>query len=169
MSDFSFMKTGFSNLVEPDVSEETMIQLGGLIMAFMKNGVKIAAEYVKCAGRDGITPDDIKRGLQLEVFHFSKREDTPKNIEDTIKWLKEDIREYGGLSSGEMPDVTEYITDDIPIAAEEPTGDFTLSTCDCPNCKQVNAVSLLWKHWKPETVLESILQRAINKISTQMS
>ena len=124
MSDFSFMKTGFSNLVEPDVSEETMIQLGGLIMAFMKNGVKIAAEYVKCAGRDGITPDDIKRGLQLEVFHFSKR---------------------------------------------EATGDFTLSTCDCPNCKQVNAVSLLWKHWKPETVLESILQKAINKISTQMS
>ena len=68
-----------------------------------------------------------------------------------------------------MPDVTQYITDDIPIAAEEPTGDFTLSTCECPNCKQVNAVSLLWKHWKPETVLESILQRAINKISTQMS
>ena len=70
MSDFSFLKTGFSNLIEPDVSEETMVQIGGLIMAFMKNGVKIAAKYVQCAGRDGITPDDIKRGLQLKYFIF---------------------------------------------------------------------------------------------------
>ena len=171
MSDFSFMKTGFSNLVEPDVNEETMLQIGGLIMAFMKNGVKIAAEYVKCAGRDGITPDDIKRGLQLEVFQFSKREDTPKNIEDTIEWLKDDVREYGSLTSrgGNIPDVTEYVTGDIPIAENEPTKDFSPSTCDCANCRQVNAVNALWQHWKPETMLESILQRAINKISTEMS
>ena len=171
MADYSFMKSGFSNLVEPDtISDEFMLQLGGLIMAFMKNAVKIAAEYVEHAGRDGITPDDIKRGLQLEVFHFSKREDTPKNIEDTIEWLKNDIREYGSFGErGAMPDITEYVTDGEDIAISEPTFEFSPSTCTCANCKQVNAVNLLWDRWTPNTMLESILQRAINKIATSMS
>ena len=172
MSDFSFMKSGFSNLVEPDtISEEFMIQIGGLIMAFMKNGVKIAAKYVEHAGRDGITPDDIKRGLQLEVFQFSKREDTPKNIKDTIEWLKNDIEEYGSLDErcDDIPDITDYVTDGMSIATNEPTCEFSLSTCECPICKQMNVVNMLWKHWTPETMLETVLKRGIDKIATTMS
>ena len=170
MSDFSFMKTGF-NMMEPTgVSDEFMIEIGGLIMAFMKNAVKIAAQYVEHAGRDGITPDDIKRGLQLEVFHFAKREDTPKNIEDTIQWLKDDVSEYGSLSERDvMPDVTEFVTEGLPIATEEPTADFSPSSCQCAQCIQVNAVNALWEHWTPGTDLEVILKRAIDKISTTMS
>ena len=50
--------------------------------------------YVKHEG-GGFTPQDIKIGLQLEVFEFMKREDTQKNIKDTLGGLK-DIEEVGG-------------------------------------------------------------------------
>ena len=173
MSDFSFMKTGFSNLAEPEgVSEDFMIQIGGLIMAFMKNGVKIAAKYVEHSGRDGITPDDIKRALQLEVFQFSKRDDTPKNIEDTIEWLKNDVEEYGSLGERdcEMPEAaSDYLTDGLDIAKAEPTCEFSPSTCTCTTCVQMNAVNTLWEHWKPSTMLEVVLKKGIDKIATTMS
>ena len=116
MSDFSFMKTGFSNLVDEGPSQDELLEIGSIVMAFAKSGLKNSEIYVKHAGRNGFTPEDIKLGLQLEVFEFMKREDTPKNIKDTLEWLKKDIEEYGEfeerLEDEEDSTIVDYLLED---------------------------------------------------------
>ena len=57
--DYSFMKSGFDNLVHEDPTEN----IASIVLVFMENAVKSAAIYVKHAKRNAISPEDIKRGL----------------------------------------------------------------------------------------------------------
>ena len=68
--DITFMKSGFNNLVEED---EEIENTGSIVMVFMQNAMKSADIYVKHAKRKEITPEDIKRGLMLEVFFMKNR------------------------------------------------------------------------------------------------
>ena len=169
MSDYSFMKAGFSNLIEPTgPTELEMLHIGGIVMAFMKNAVKSAAVYVEHANRDGITPTDIKIALQYEIFTFTEREDTPTNIRDTVEWLKQDIEEHGRLDErddDEMEEgITGFLSDGAPIVNEEPTQSFTPSECTCILCNKINTTKQLWPQWVPTNPMENILKNAINKI-----
>ena len=184
MSDFSFMKTGFNNLVDEGPSKEELMELSSIVMAFTKNGLKNSDIYVKHAGRNGFTPQDIKIGLQLEVFEFMKREDTPKNIKDTLEWLKKDIEEYGDFDerSEDSTDAAlfDYLFDEESGESEESSEDdsmldeseeeaeeimeFTKSTCTCVKCNQMNAISNLWDMWEPDTSMNKILKNAIDNI-----
>ena len=174
MSDFSFMKTGFSNLVDEGPSQDELLEIGSIVMAFAKSGLKNSEIYVKHAGRNGFTPEDIKIGLQLEVFEFMKREDTPKNIKDTLEWLKKDIEEYGEfeerLEDEDDTTIVDYLLEDeedfeeLDISDEEEVMEFTKSECTCSKCVQMNAVSQLWDRWEPDTPMNKILKSAINKI-----
>ena len=85
MSDFSFMKSGFNMLESNDENMEQNVTV--LVATFMTEGVKHAAHYIKHhKTRDVITPEDIKRGMMLEVFLFNNRPDLLERT-DEIKAL----------------------------------------------------------------------------------
>ena len=71
MSDYSFMKSGFDNLLENE--EDVEKNVTAILLHFMKNAVRSAGIYVEHGKRNAITPEDIKRGLMLEIFLFTKR------------------------------------------------------------------------------------------------
>ena len=157
--DFSFMKTGFSNLVETNPTNKEFMEMGSILLAFMKSGLKNSATYVEHAGRTGITPTDAKLGLQLEVFQFSKREGTPDNIKETLEWLEKDIEEHGDFDerSSEEDEEDDELVDEIIVP-------FTKSNCKCSLCNQMNAMEFLWSRWEPDTPINKILKSAIDKM-----
>ena len=85
--DFTFMKSGFNNLVEKD---ETFENTAAVIMVFMENAVKQASLYVSHTDRKVITKEDVKRGLMLELFLMGKRDD---NLEKCLS-MKENIKQW---------------------------------------------------------------------------
>ena len=165
-SDYNFMKTGTSNLVEPLVSNEEIIHIGGILMAFMSNAIKHSDTYVHHAGRGGITPTDIKYALQYEIFEFTTRKDTPKNIQDMVEWLKNDRIEHPDeyYDTGEEADNESLEYSDSIEEDDEVIDDFAESVCDCLLCNKINVTNQLWKHWVPTTKMEEILKDAINNI-----
>ena len=55
----------------------------------MENAIRIADIYVKHSKRNQITPEDIKRGLMLEVFFMKNR----PNLMDQCTKMKQKIKE----------------------------------------------------------------------------
>ena len=93
MSDYSFMKSGF-NMVDNGDQEDMEQNVTVLIATFMTEGVKHAARYVDHhKTRDVITPEDIKRGMMLEVFLFNNRPDLLEKTDEIKKLIYEDEEE----------------------------------------------------------------------------
>ena len=78
--DYSFMKSGFENLVHED--EDPTENIASIVLVFMENAVKNAAIYTKHSKRNGITPEDIKRGLMLETFFIKQRPNMLEQCEE---------------------------------------------------------------------------------------
>jgi hypothetical protein len=151
MTDYSFMKSGFDNLESKD---ETLENVGGVIMVFMENAMKNADIYVKHAKRKEIAPEDIKRGLMLEVFFMKNRPNMLEQCEIMKEKLKEIIREEE--ENGEV-----YIDEE-----EESSEVFTESKCKCAMCSCFNTIYQRWENFTPQLPMEHVLVKAINDIKT---
>jgi hypothetical protein len=147
MTDYSFMKSGFNNLVQSD--EELMQNVTSLIVCFSENALKTASKYVEHAKRRNISSEDIKRCFMFELFAFSKRPNLKENIEN-IK------RELYSEELDELED------DDVEIGEEE--DDFCLSECDCVLCKYINTIYDKWENFQPKSRMEKILKKHIDSI-----
>ncbi len=154
MSDYSFMRSGFENLESPD---ETLENVGSVVMTFMQNAMSNADVYVKHAKRTEITPEDIKRGLMLEVFLMKNRPNMLEQCEEMKQRLKEIIRDE--QENGE----TVYIDEE---EEEEGNEEFAESTCECAMCKCFNTIYTRWEGFTPELPMEHILVKCINDIKT---
>ena len=53
--DYSFMRSGFDNL---ETKDDTLENVGSVVMAFMQNGMTNSDVYVKHAKRKEITPEE---------------------------------------------------------------------------------------------------------------
>jgi hypothetical protein len=145
------MKSGFDNLESKD---ETLENVGGVIMVFMENAMKNADIYVKHAKRKEIAPEDIKRGLMLEVFFMKNRPNMLEQCEIMKEKLKEIIREEE--ENGEV-----YIDEE-----EESSEVFTESKCKCAMCSCFNTIYHRWENFTPQLPMEHVLVKAINDIKT---
>lgn len=156
MSDYSFMKSGFDNLESKD---ETLENAGSVVMVFMENAMKNADIYVRHAKRREITPEDIKRGLMLEVFFMKNRPNMLEQCETMKEKLKEIIRDEE--ENGES-----YYIDDEEDEEDESNEQFTESTCTCAMCSCFNTIYQRWEGFTPQFPMEHILVKAINDIKT---
>ena len=129
MSDYSFMKSGFNNLVtSQDENFEQNITV--LTATFASEGLKHASRYVSHhKTRYLITPEDIKRGMMLEVFIFKNRPDLVDNL---MKFYK--------LSQDSDSDSDEE--EEIEESSEET---FTENDCECAICKCMNTIYTRWE------------------------
>ena len=146
--DYSFMKSGFDNLVHEDPTEN----IASIVLVFMENAVKSAAIYVKHAKRNAITPEDIKRGLMLETFFIKQRPNMLEQCEEMKKTINK-ILEEEDYESDEEED---YITDD-----DEP---FRESECKCAMCNCMNTIYTRWEGFTPQTSIEKAMFNHINSI-----
>lgn len=143
MSDYSFMRTGSSEADQSDFEEDAQ----ALVVAFAENALKSAALYVSHGGRGGITSEDLKRGLMIEMFLFTRRPDVLRQIE-SVK------RQVASLEED----------DEIPDSPKQVEDCFQLSGCMCQLCQCMNSIPLHWELFTPASPIEEILQEHINNV-----
>jgi len=154
MDDYSFLKTGFSNLIDnkEETSDDMVIRIQSILFSFMENGVKRAEEYVKHGNRNNITKEDLQLCLKAETFDFLNRPDV---LDSVLKWRKiiEDDLEEGYLSEDDLDIISneENMTLDI----------FCKNTCKCKCCDKLNNIDEIWNKWTPKDGIETILYNAI--------
>ena len=153
-SDYSFLKSGFNNLIEPNKpDEETLLTVSSLVTAFMDSALREATTYVEHAGRNGITKQDIILSLKSETFKFLNRPDINDNVQ---KW-REIIQE-------EQDDDEDYSDSDIEgdDNGDDEIQEFTKSECQCKLCDEINNIEHTWDQWCPQTPIEKILKKVID-------
>jgi len=146
------MKTGFSNLIEPQKNishEQTMI----LLVVFMQNALNVAAEYTQYSGREMITPTDMIYALKYEAFNFCKRKNLQEYIEDANFELCE-----SEISDDEEGGIEEEEIDEEFREADSDTNKF---------CKDVNDINHFWENWTPTDELEALLKKSVDQSIAQ--
>ena len=147
MSDFTFMKTGF-DLMQPD-DEEFEQNTAAIIVIYAEQALRSAALYVTHhETRNGITPEDIKRAMMLEMFLFKKRSNLLEKAEEIKKMLFEEDED------SEDEDV-------VNMTEEE---EFSENNCQCAICKCTNNIYTRWENWTPESLFETVIKKHIDKI-----
>ena len=74
MSDYSFMRSGFDNIQDAVDEEEAKKNIVAIIVKFSEGAMRTAAKYVSHSQtRNVVTPEDLKRGMMLEMFLFKHR------------------------------------------------------------------------------------------------
>ena len=147
--DYSFMKSGFENLVYED--EDPTENIASIVLVFMENAVKNAAIYTKHSNRTGITPEDIKRGLMLETFFIKQRPNMLEQCEEMKQTISKILEE---------DDDNDEKEEDNIIDEEE----FKESECQCALCNCMNNIYTRWKDFTPQSTIEIIMYNHINRI-----
>lgn len=156
-SDYSFLKSGFNNLVEPSTpDEETLLTVSSMVTAFMDNALREAGTYIEHAGRNGITKEDIILALKSETFKFLNRSDVNDNV---TKWRE--ILEKERCNDDES-DNEEDIDEDMKKEVDEPINEFKESTCPCQLCQEINNIESVWVNWIPQKPIEKVLKKVID-------
>jgi len=146
MTDFTFMRTGF-DLLQPD-DEEFEQNTAAIIVTYAEQALRTAALYVTHhKTRNGITPEDIKRGMMLEMFLFKKRSGLLEKAEEIKKMLYEEDSD----------------NEDEVINMEE-DDEFSENNCDCAICKCVNNIYGRWEKFTPEGLFETVIKKHIYRI-----
>ena len=145
MTDYSFMKSGFNNLAQDNT--DYIQNLSSILVAFTENAMKTASKYVKHCKRSHITSEDLKRGLMMELFVFSQRENLQTQVESIKKYLFEEEEE-------EEDEVIEV----------EDGDEFSESKCNCIMCQYVNNIYTHWESYTPKSQIEEIIKTHINNI-----
>jgi len=149
MSDFTFMKTGF-DLMQPD-DEEFEQNTAAIIVTYAEHALRTAALYVTHhETRNGITPEDIKRAMMLEMFLFKKRSNLLEKAEEIKKMLFED-----------EDDEDDEDEDVVNMTEEE---EFSENNCQCAICTCTNDIYTRWENWTPESLFETVIKKHIDKI-----
>ena len=160
MSDYSFMKTGFNNLVEPPkLSDEEMRNIEAMLALFMTNAVKDALTYAELSNRNHVTKEDIRYGLRYEVFEFLNTEnliDKVNDMNDELDEMDEDEDDYEDLD-----DVIVNDQDLVPFKRIDDTSNLDGEELDFVN--KMNNYYDNWDNWIPDTPMLQILKNAIDK------
>ena len=88
MSDYSFMKSGFSTNSNQTLTSNEIENIQNLLALFTSNAMINASKYARISNRNGITKEDLQYGLRYEVFEFFN-----KQIEDELYEIKNDMIE----------------------------------------------------------------------------
>ena len=144
MSDYSFLKSGFSGLIENDSdkdSDEFILRVQSILFSFMENGIKQAEDYVKHAGRNSITKEDIKLCLKAETFDYLQRPDILDSVQKWRNIILEDEEEELELEEEEKEELE---LEPEPASCIVVDQEFTKSVCKCDICDKLNNIDNVW-------------------------
>ena len=148
-TDYSFMKSGFNNVLGTSNDNKTTIQ--SIFLGFTEFAMKDATTYVEHCGRNVVLKEDIKLGLMTETFKFLKRNNKQEKVQN---W-----REYLNNPSDNEED---YESDEDVIVNDQEEV-FKYSKCKCDLCFNFNSIENFWKSWVPQNDIEIILKKTIDQ------
>lgn len=155
MSDYSFMKSGFSNIVSND-TEDVEKNVTIFIATFTSEGLKHATRYITHhKTRDIIISEDIKRGMMLEMFLFNNRPNLLDKFEEIKLLINEDEDDEDEDEDDESNNIQEKDDEEV---------EFTENNCECAICKCMNTIYTRWEKYIPTTPLETIIKNNIDMI-----
>ena len=154
MSDYSFMRSGFDNIQDAVDEEEMKKNIVAIIVKFSEGAMRTAAKYVSHSQtRNVVTPEDLKRGMMLEMFLFKHR----NNLLHEVEVLKEEL-----FNEDDEDDEGEYgydgdSDDDEPV-------EFSENACTCPICNSIKNIYTTWASLEPSSTYESLLKQHIESM-----
>ena len=142
------MHTGFNleaNSSSADI-EEFLKKVESMLQVLVENAVTTAAQYATAAGRDIVTPTDMKYAMMYEAHEFWNR----KELEERFEEIFNDDSE------------SEYCTDSESSESEK-EGQFTRAADEsCELAQKMNAYHDTWDKWEPEDTLMKSMKNAID-------
>lgn len=161
-TDFSFMKSGFNNLVLPNngPDPDMVLFIQSLVLSFTECALITASEYVSHSGRNGITPDDIKLCLKYQTFQFLNRNDVNDKMQKWKAFINEETDEYNE-DEDEDEDIDEQVNE-INFLDDKIINKFKKSECKCKTCSEINNVDTKWVDWAPTTPIEMALKKVLD-------
>ena len=93
--DYSFMKTGFNNVISNKPDQPDVENLEVMLALFISNATTNGAKYYELASRNGLTKEDIIYGLRYEVFEFLNRDNIMEELNNIKDEMKEEESDYG--------------------------------------------------------------------------
>ena len=169
------MRTGFGmDMSDNALDASFMKKVQATLQVLLEKAVDTATIYVKAAGRDCITPWDIRYALIYECHEFWDRPDLEQRIGELCAEMcslcegednnegednsEGDSGEESGEDSGEDSGEGEYDEEDYEV--------FTRATCsDNPTVTQIHRYVERWGDWLPEDRLQSALKAAIDQMT----
>ena len=182
MSDYSFMKSGFSNLVEPPrLTEQDKENLEIMLALFTSNALINAAKYVEYCGRNGVTQMDVMYGLIYEVFEFLNRQDINEGMDEIreeyykmYEFSEEDDdedddenvddKDNSNIAEKDFGELNDMIVPDTEIESFQRISEDKIVDSNRDFIEKIHRYHDNWDSWNPETPLQISLRDAINKI-----
>lgn len=176
MSEYSFMKSGFSSSepVKKTLSTEDIEHIEILLSLFISNSISNASKYVTHCGRNGVSKEDINYALKYEVFEFLNN----KNINADIKEATEDYHKY--LEEMESSDEEDVEEEDVTVSSRDISTAFIIPDSEVNEFKRIDTSLICdenrefidkyhnhfdtWDSWQPVSPLDIILKNAIDKL-----
>ena len=144
------MKTGQSVLIEPDKPDQKLLDyLHSLLLVFAEKSIIFGVHYAKQAGRYNLSGMDTIYSLQFLAHEFMGLEDLEQCVKDLEKLSDSDSE-----SESESEDESDC-EDDIDL--------FTRADNTDSICKKMNMYHDSWNEWTPESDIEILLKRNIDK------
>ena len=150
----SFMKNKVKS--NDDDSEDNEKNTLAIIVSYAEGAMRTAAKYVSHGPRRGVTPEDLKRAMMLEMFFFRKRDDA---LMRTIK-IKDDL-----FNEDKRDDEDDYYEEDEGDDDYDEDDEFQENECKCSLCKSMNSVYTRWEKWEPKTSFERIFKKHIENMN----
>jgi hypothetical protein len=185
MSDYSFLKTGFSNLVEQvKITDKDREDIEIMLGLFTSNALINASKYVQYCGRNAVTKTDILYGLQYEVFEFLHRSDLNEGlieIREDYKKLRLEEYEMDDEADEESDGDYDNIDENELNLENTELGEMIIPDQEVEDFQRINGDNIndenrdfvgkfhnyndTWSTWQPQSDLEVILKNAIDKIN----
>lgn len=158
-TDFSFMKSGFNNLIQPDTNPDpdmvTFIQ--SLVLSFTECALDKAAIYVQYSGRQMITPQDIKQALKYETFIFLDE----NNLDERMQKWKEFVEDPPEDSDSEYDE--EEFDNDVSLEEDKPINSIDFDNKEHRELyESIKNIDDKWKNWEPTSPIEYALKNVID-------
>lgn len=158
MSDYSFMKTGYLNTSSNGVTEDEKLNIISLVSLFGAKAIEHATDYIYHCGREGITKLDLVYGMRYEAFEYMKN----PNLYEEANKMKDEIIEQDDEDS-DWEDIDDLILPDDKIQPFIRINDSKINDENREFIDKMHTYYDQWDRWEPQTPLENILKRAIDR------
>lgn len=164
MSDYSFLKTGFSMIDgENGINDNELKMIQVLLKIFQEDSLITAGKYAIGCGRTNVTSKDVQKALMYQAQNFF---DQGCTLEERFNEYMSELNEEDDEDEDESEEDDEGEDeeyegeeDDDGKVIEEESEEFkqTVSTLD--------AIYEKWNTWEPKDPIQILIKKSIDNVS----
>lgn len=162
------MRTGISNSNfndEPNL--ESIYDVGGLLMVFFEDTLKLAQKHAFHANRE-ITHEDLEKGFKVRAIyedHFWTKSDTISRALNHKQFLKENNNSVSTIPESILENsLPSTPADETWLNSGNTNTTYTNSGCSCRVCSWFETIEEKWETWEPTKHYQIILKRQFENV-----